>query len=220
MTATEIPFTALFLEPDSAPLPPHKYTPSHSAPTERFPSPKPTRTPPSRFACSSSTKSRRSGPARSTRSPTAPSPFAACSAPETTHCPPTPLPTGSGSPAPGTPLTVSSTPPSPVWFRDHAAYCGMAMTAQGGLLAIFAKLGARPDRRPVTNRPLAAAQPLHSRLASRPGSASADVRHSETRRRRGRHLRRGRNRLHPRRGRKNRGEPIAASAILKKFFRI
>ena len=153
MTATEIPFTALFLEPDSAPLPPHKYTPSHSAPTERFPSPKPTRTPPSRFACSSLTKSRRSGPARSTRSPTAPSPFAACSAPETTHCPPTPLPTGSGSPAPGTPLTVSSTPPSPVWFRDHAAYCGMAMTAQGGLLAIFAQLGARPDRRPVTNRP-------------------------------------------------------------------
>jgi hypothetical protein len=29
----------------------------------------------------------------------------------------------------------------------------MAMTAQGGLLAIFAQLGARPDRRPVTNRP-------------------------------------------------------------------
>ena len=27
------------------------------------------------------------------------------------------------------------------------------MTAQGGLLAIFAQLGARPDRRPVTNRP-------------------------------------------------------------------
>ena len=30
-----------------------------------------------------------------------------------------------------------------VWFRDYAAYCGIATTARGGLLAIVAELGAR-----------------------------------------------------------------------------
>src|SRR3984957_1319808 len=33
-----------------------------------------------------------------------------------------------------------------VWFRDYAAYCGIATTAKGGLFAIVAQLGAR---RPV-----------------------------------------------------------------------
>src|SRR6185312_7757468 len=30
-----------------------------------------------------------------------------------------------------------------VWFRDYAAYCGIATTARGGLYAIVAQLGAR-----------------------------------------------------------------------------
>ncbi|MDR3746112.1 MAG: hypothetical protein P4K80_08285 [Acidobacteriaceae bacterium] len=30
-----------------------------------------------------------------------------------------------------------------VWYRDYAAYCGVAMTAKGGLFAIVAQLGAR-----------------------------------------------------------------------------
>jgi hypothetical protein len=30
-----------------------------------------------------------------------------------------------------------------VWFRDYAAYCGIATTAKGGLYAIVAQLGAR-----------------------------------------------------------------------------
>ena len=33
-----------------------------------------------------------------------------------------------------------------VWFRDYAAYCGIATTGKGGLFAIVAQLGAR---RPV-----------------------------------------------------------------------
>jgi hypothetical protein len=35
------------------------------------------------------------------------------------------------------------------WFRDYAAYCGIATTAKGGLYAIVAQLGAR---RPVVQR--------------------------------------------------------------------
>ncbi|HEX5282898.1 MAG TPA: hypothetical protein VFW30_02175 [Bryocella sp.] len=30
-----------------------------------------------------------------------------------------------------------------VWFRDYAAYCGIATTAKGGLMAVVAELGAR-----------------------------------------------------------------------------
>jgi hypothetical protein len=30
-----------------------------------------------------------------------------------------------------------------VWFRDYAAYCGIATTAKGGLVAVVAQLGAR-----------------------------------------------------------------------------
>jgi hypothetical protein len=30
-----------------------------------------------------------------------------------------------------------------VWFRDYAAYCGIASTAKGGLVAVVAELGAR-----------------------------------------------------------------------------
>jgi hypothetical protein len=30
-----------------------------------------------------------------------------------------------------------------VWFRDYAAYCGIATTAKGGLVAVVAELGAR-----------------------------------------------------------------------------
>jgi hypothetical protein len=30
-----------------------------------------------------------------------------------------------------------------VWFRDYAAYCGIAQTAKGGLYAVVAQLGAR-----------------------------------------------------------------------------
>jgi hypothetical protein len=38
------------------------------------------------------------------------------------------------------------------WFRDYAAYCGVAQTARGGLFAIVAQLGAR---RPVVQRQIA-----------------------------------------------------------------
>jgi hypothetical protein len=38
-----------------------------------------------------------------------------------------------------------------VWFRDYAAYCGIATTAKGGLVAVVAQLGAR---RPVVQRPI------------------------------------------------------------------
>ena len=30
-----------------------------------------------------------------------------------------------------------------IWFRDYAAYCGVSITAKGGLMAIVAQLGAR-----------------------------------------------------------------------------
>lgn len=39
-----------------------------------------------------------------------------------------------------------------IWFRDYAAYCGIATTAKGGLYAIVAQLGAR---RPVVQKQLA-----------------------------------------------------------------
>lgn len=39
-----------------------------------------------------------------------------------------------------------------VWYRDYAAYCGVAATAKGGLVAVVAQLGAR---RPVMVKPLA-----------------------------------------------------------------
>ncbi len=46
-----------------------------------------------------------------------------------------------------------------VWFRDYAAYCGIATTAKGGLVAVVAQLGAR---RPVVQRALAPwPQPNH-----------------------------------------------------------
>lgn len=38
-----------------------------------------------------------------------------------------------------------------VWFRDYAAYCGVAQTAKGGLFAVVAQLGAR---RPVIQKQL------------------------------------------------------------------
>jgi hypothetical protein len=38
-----------------------------------------------------------------------------------------------------------------VWFRDYAAYCGIATTAKGGLVAVVAQLGAR---RAVVQRPI------------------------------------------------------------------
>ena len=37
------------------------------------------------------------------------------------------------------------------WFRDYAAYCGVATTAKGGLLAVVAQLGAR---RAVVQKPI------------------------------------------------------------------
>lgn len=40
-----------------------------------------------------------------------------------------------------------------VWFRDYAAYCGVATTAKGGLDAIVAQLGAR---KAVVHKPIAA----------------------------------------------------------------
>ena len=46
-----------------------------------------------------------------------------------------------------------------VWFRDYAAYCGIATTAKGGLYAIVAELGAR---KPAVSKLLAPwPQPNH-----------------------------------------------------------
>ena len=46
-----------------------------------------------------------------------------------------------------------------VWFRDYAAYCGIATTAKGGLFAVVAQLGAR---RPVVLKQIGAwPQPNH-----------------------------------------------------------
>ncbi|MGH9597600.1 MAG: hypothetical protein ACRD3K_12460 [Edaphobacter sp.] len=42
-----------------------------------------------------------------------------------------------------------STVSDAVWFRDYAAYCGIASTAKGGLFVIVAQLGAR---RPVVQK--------------------------------------------------------------------
>jgi hypothetical protein len=39
-----------------------------------------------------------------------------------------------------------------VWFRDYAAYCGIASTAKGGLVAIIAELGAR---KPIVQKVIA-----------------------------------------------------------------
>ena len=53
-----------------------------------------------------------------------------------------------------------------VWFRDYAAYCGVATTSKGGLFAVVAQLGARKavaqrplGKWPQTDRPLPACQP-------------------------------------------------------------
>lgn len=40
-----------------------------------------------------------------------------------------------------------------VWFRDYAAYCGIATTVRGGLMAVVAELGAR---KPVVQQKLSA----------------------------------------------------------------
>ena len=46
-----------------------------------------------------------------------------------------------------------------VWFRDYAAYCGIAATVKGGLFAIVAQLGAR---RAIVSRQIAPwPQPNH-----------------------------------------------------------
>ena len=39
-----------------------------------------------------------------------------------------------------------------VWFRDDAAYCGIATTAKGGVVAVIAQLGAR---KPIVHKLLA-----------------------------------------------------------------
>jgi hypothetical protein len=39
-----------------------------------------------------------------------------------------------------------------VWFRDDAAYCGIASTAKGGIVAVIAQLG---DRKPIVQKLLA-----------------------------------------------------------------
>jgi len=47
-----------------------------------------------------------------------------------------------------------------VWFRDYAAYCGIATTAKGGLFAVVAQLG---GRKPVVQKQLGKwPQPEHS----------------------------------------------------------
>jgi hypothetical protein len=58
MTATEVPSTALSLEPDCAPLPPQKYTPSRSVPAARFATPNPNPTPDTKADATSALKIR------------------------------------------------------------------------------------------------------------------------------------------------------------------
>ena len=151
MTATEIPSAAPSVEPDSAPLPPQKYTGSHSVATERFPTPNPK--PPPIL--------KPTGPPQDSPAPGRQS--------------------AEGARPPGTRLAVSpvasphcicptSTPPSPivVRFRDYAVYCRIATATKGGAVsAIVAQLGERPRRRPETDRPLVTDQPLHCRLPAR-----------------------------------------------------
>ena len=48
-----------------------------------------------------------------------------------------------------------------IWFRDYAAYCGIATTAKGGLVAVVAQLGAR---KPIVQKiiaPWPQAAPAH-----------------------------------------------------------
>jgi len=53
-----------------------------------------------------------------------------------------------------------------VWFRDYAAYCGIASTARGGLYAIVAQIGAR---RAVLQKQLAPwPQPQHATPVCQP----------------------------------------------------
>jgi hypothetical protein len=53
-----------------------------------------------------------------------------------------------------------------VWFRDYAAYCGVATTAKGGLYAIVAQIGAR---KAVVQRQIAPwPQPAHPDLVCQP----------------------------------------------------
>jgi len=55
-----------------------------------------------------------------------------------------------------------------VWFRDYAAYCGIATTVKGGLLAVVAQAGVR---RAVASRQLGAwPQPSHATPVCRPAT--------------------------------------------------
>ncbi len=87
-----------------------------------------------------------------------------------------------------------------VWFRDYAAYCGIATTAKGGLYAIVAQLSLPPVVQkqigpwPQSNHFIPVCQP-HA------VAAPAHARHDETHRWRSCHLRRRQDRLYRRRGR-------------------
>jgi hypothetical protein len=52
-----------------------------------------------------------------------------------------------------------------VWFRDYAAYCGIATTAKGGLVAIVAELGAHKAIVQKVIAPWPQAQPTHPACA-------------------------------------------------------
>ena len=54
-----------------------------------------------------------------------------------------------------------------VWFRDDAAYCGIASTAKGGIVAVIAQLGAR---KPIVQKLLA---PWPQPAATNPVCATA-----------------------------------------------
>ena len=58
-----------------------------------------------------------------------------------------------------------------VWFRDYAAYCGIATTAKGGLFAIVAQLGAR--RRSSRSRSAPGPKRITSFPSASPHSGSA-----------------------------------------------
>ncbi len=98
-----------------------------------------------------------------------------------------------------------------VWFRDYAAYCGIATTAKGGLFAIVTQIGAK---KAVVQKQLAPwPQPaaLHPRLPAAAMAAPAHARHPADDRRPTPRLRYRRNRRPHRRGRKRRAVNLVAA---------
>ena len=66
-----------------------------------------------------------------------------------------------------------------VWFRDYAAYCGIGMSAKGGLLAMVAQVGTRKADCAEADWRLAAAKSLRSGLCACGVAEDAPARHHQ-----------------------------------------